>query len=94
MEFHFKYMQIHFRLTLKQGFQYGSTFLFHRLSIVCVPVQGRNSNISDFPDYISTVHARYMFWNYIDNTELVINIYVKYYIYMNYQGGYYEKIYS
>ena len=72
----------------------GSTFLFHRLWIICVQSKDRTQIYREFPDYISTVHARYMFWNYNDNTELVKNIYVKYYIYMNYQGGYYEKIYS
>lgn len=49
--------------------------------------------IGTFPDYISTVHARYMFWIYNDDTELVKSIYAEVCICMNYQGGYYEKIY-
>ena len=49
----------------------GSTFLFHRLWIICVQSKDRTQIYREFPDYISTVHARYMFWNYNDDTELV-----------------------
>ena len=49
----------------------GSTFLFHRLWIICVESKDRTQIYRGFPDYISTVHARYMFWNYNDDTELV-----------------------